>query len=265
MPSILKREFAPISDEAWAALDEEAARFLRANLTARKLVDFTGPNGWEFGALNLGRLRDTQQQGEIHWGVREVKPLTEIRTFFTLGQFEVDNLTRGKPDVDLEPLQKATVQAARFEDAAVFNGFEGGGITGLAQASEHDPVALPGDPSEYPAAVSAAMKALRSASVDGPCDLVLSPDAYYDLMGAARTGYPPHRVVAEMIGGDIHVSEALTGGLLVSTRGGDAELAVGTDFSIGYTDHDRHNVEFFLTESFTFRVIDPAAVVVLNA
>lgn len=265
MASILKREFAPISDEAWAALDEEAARFLRGNLTARKLVDFSGPHGWEYGAVNLGRLTNTDETGELRWGLREVKPLLELRVFFTLSQFEIDNLTRGKADVELQPLQKATLQAARFEDNAVFNGFEGAGIDGLAEASEHDPVALPGEPEDYPRAVSGALKALRAASVEGPFDLVLGPDAYYDLMGAARSGYPPHRAVAEMLGGDIHVSDVVSGGLVLSARGGDCELAVGTDFSIGYTAHDRHNVEFFLTESFTFRVLDPAAAVVLKA
>jgi uncharacterized linocin/CFP29 family protein len=55
------------------------------------------------------------------------------------------------------------------------------------------------------------------------------------------------------------------GGVLVSTRGGDYELTVGQDLSIGYTAHDRTEVELFLTESFTFRVLEAKAAVQLRA
>ena len=52
----LRREQAPISDEAWKRIDEEAKRVLKLNLAARKLVDFCGPRGWEKSAINLGRV-----------------------------------------------------------------------------------------------------------------------------------------------------------------------------------------------------------------
>ena len=52
---------------------------------------------------------------------------------------------------------------------------------------------------------------------------------------------------------------AIQGGVLLSVRGGDYELTVGQDLSIGYADHDRHTVELYLTESFTFRVLEPRA------
>ena len=38
------------------------------------------------------------------------------------------------------------------------------------------------------------------------------------------------------------------GAVLLSTRGGDYELTVGQDLSIGYTAHDRTTVELYLTE-----------------
>jgi hypothetical protein len=37
---------------------------------------------------------------------------------------------------------------------------------------------------------------------------------------------------------------------------------LGQDFSVGYASHDRDKVELYLTESFTFRVLEPAAAVV---
>lgn len=47
-------------------------------------------------------------------------------------------------------------------------------------------------------------------------------------------------------------------------RGGDCVLTVGQDLSIGYVDHGRDTVELYLTESFTFRVLEPAATVFLQ-
>ncbi|WP_437855915.1 encapsulin [Sorangium sp. So ce363] len=57
---------------------------------------------------------------------------------------------------------------------------------------------------------------------------------------------------------------ALEGGVLLSTRGSDFELTVGEDLSIGYDRHDKDIIELFLTESFTFRVLEPAAAVALR-
>jgi uncharacterized linocin/CFP29 family protein len=37
----LLRELAPVSAEAWAAIEEEASRTLRHFLAARKVVDFS--------------------------------------------------------------------------------------------------------------------------------------------------------------------------------------------------------------------------------
>jgi uncharacterized linocin/CFP29 family protein len=58
---------------------------------------------------------------------------------------------------------------------------------------------------------------------------------------------------------------ALQGGaVLLSVRGGDYELTVGQDLSIGYAVHDRTDVELFLTESFTFRVLEEKAAIFLS-
>jgi uncharacterized linocin/CFP29 family protein len=51
---------------------------------------------------------------------------------------------------------------------------------------------------------------------------------------------------------------------LISLRGGDLELTLGQDFSIGYEAHDGKTVRLFLTESFTFRVLDPSVILRLN-
>ena len=54
----LHRELAPIDDAAWGEIEDEARRTLRHFLTARKVVDFSGPHGWDHSALGLGRVAD---------------------------------------------------------------------------------------------------------------------------------------------------------------------------------------------------------------
>ena len=52
---------------------------------------------------------------------------------------------------------------------------------------------------------------------------------------------------------------------MLSKRGGDFELTVGQDFSIGYLDHTLETVQLYIEESFTFLVLtDQAAVPLLS-
>jgi uncharacterized linocin/CFP29 family protein len=53
------------------------------------------------------------------------------------------------------------------------------------------------------------------------------------------------------------------GAVVMSVRGGDFELTVGQDFSIGYLEHDATSVRLCLLESMTFRVLTPEAAVPL--
>ncbi len=41
----LHRELAPVSDAAWAQIEEEAARTLKRHLAGRRVVDVHGPAG----------------------------------------------------------------------------------------------------------------------------------------------------------------------------------------------------------------------------
>ena len=59
-------------------------------------------------------------------------------------------------------------------------------------------------------------------------------------------------------------SDLETRAVLLSIRGGDYELTVGQDLSIGYAIHDRTDVELYLTESFTFRVLEEKAAIFLR-
>lgn len=266
MVDLLKRSLAPITAAAWTEIDATATRILKSLLSARTLVDFRGPHGWEYAAVNIGRLEIARKgaAGDVPWGLRSVLPLLEVRVPFSLRQMELDNISRGCRNPDLGALEETARRVALFEETAIYKGFSAGQIKGIIEASAHKPLKLPPGIAQYPQAVSAAIRVLRSAGVDGPYALVLASEPYDALMGAEARGYPPRRILRDLLGGEILWSPALEGGVLLSARGGDFELTVGQDLAIGYATHDRDQVELYLTETFTFRVLNPAAAVELR-
>ena len=88
---LLKRSHAPITPEAWKQIDAEARRVLQINLAGRRLVDLDGPHGWQYAAVNTGRLTiRTDGALGVPWGVRDVAPLIEVRVPFELPIMELD-------------------------------------------------------------------------------------------------------------------------------------------------------------------------------
>ncbi len=260
-----KRELAPILPAAWDLVDHEAARVLRLHLAGRKLVDFSGPFGWDHAAVNTGRVHAVEQgqAPSVAASLRVVLPLVEARTPVRLDLAELDAVGRGAVDPDLTEVVRAAERAARFEDGAIFNGLAGAGIQGILPASPHRPVKVPAVEA-WPRAVVEAKEVLRAAGIDGPYALALGPKAYDELAAASEDGYPLlKRIDRQIVDRPIVWAPAVEGGVLLSTRGGDFELTVGVDLSIGYEAHDRQKVELFLVESFTFRVLEGAAAVSL--
>jgi uncharacterized linocin/CFP29 family protein len=261
MADLLRRALAPVTDGAWKEIDTRAAEVLRSQLTARAIVDFDGPHGWQFAAVNLGRLETSDESSPyaIPWGKRLVLPVVEARVPFQLDQLELDNVTRGAKDADLEPLEDAARRLALFEESAVYNGFEPAGIEGIIPSVAHETIHLPDDAREFPEAVARAAQMMISSGIEGPFALVLGIEAWAAVVQSGSRGYPPQRIIRDVIQGDPHMSRAVEGGLLISTAEGNFELTVGQDFSVGYAGSDRDTVELYLTESFTFRVLEPKA------
>ena len=63
--------------------------------------------------------------------------------------------------------------------------------------------------------------------------------------------------------GKIIWAPAIGGGVVLSTRGGDFELHIGQDISIGYLGHTDTAVRLYLQETFTFLPLTAEAAVVL--
>ena len=253
----LHRELAPISDEAWADLDAEARRTFIRHVAARRVVDVIGPSGETLAAVGTGHLHSLDSPGHgVRARVREVQPTVELRVPFAVDRESVDNVARGAKDADWQPAKDAARHIAFAEDDAVFAGFGAAGIGGIHAGGTNPAVDLPADVREYPTAVAKALTTLRLAGVAGPYSLVLSADAYTAVAETADHGYPIREHISRVIGpdGDIIWAPAITGGFLLSTRGGDYELYLGEDLSIGYESHDATSIELYLQETLTFIV-----------
>jgi uncharacterized linocin/CFP29 family protein len=264
--SHLLREHAPISEEAWALIDDEARERLTPALAARKLVDFSGPHGWEHSASNLGRtvpLAEAPVEG-VTAAQRRVLPVVELRAPFSLARSELRDADRGAPDVDLSALDEAARRIATAENRAVFRGWEPAGIAGIAQATPHEQITLGDDCARYPRHVAHAIELLLAAGIGGPYGLALGPVAYTRVLETTEHGgYPLLEHLRKILGGPLVWAPGVEGAVVVSQRGGDFLFDGGEDLSIGYDDHDADAVALYLVESFTFRVATPEAAVAL--
>jgi uncharacterized linocin/CFP29 family protein len=261
----LLRELAPVSDAAWKLIEEEASRTLKQMLAARKLIDFEGPLGWEASAVNVGRVvRLKGGPGEgVEGRVRQVQPLVELRVPFELSRDELEAATRGAKDADLDPVRLAARSAALAEDTLVFHGYAESGVRGIAEVSGPSKLTISEQYETYPEVVAEATNKLRTAGIDGPYAIALGPRCYTGLTKTTKGGYPVMEHVRRLLDGPIVWAPAVDGAVVLSMRGGDFELTVGQDFSIGYLEHSATSVRLYLQESLTFRAFTPAAAVPL--
>jgi uncharacterized linocin/CFP29 family protein len=264
----LNRELAPIDAGAWEEIEDEARRALKHFLTARKLVDFDGPHGWERSALGLGRVAridDPPVADDVESRLRLVQPLVEFRTPFTLDRDEIDSVPRGAPDADWDPVVDAARRAALAEDRMVFTGYAAAGVRGIVETSTHEPITINEDYDRYPNHVALAVETLKRSGVAGPYAIALGPRCYTGVIESTQHGGFPvleHlRLIAE---GPVVWAPAVNGAVVLSQRGGDFEMVVGQDLSIGYLGHDREGVTLYLEESVTFRAAGPEAAIALR-
>jgi uncharacterized linocin/CFP29 family protein len=263
----LLRRLAPISDAGWELLDDEATERLRPPLAARRLVDFTGPHGWEHSATNLGRTEavDSPAADGVSAAQRRVLPLVELRAEFAVSRSELADNDRGAFDADLADLDVAAQRIAIAENVAVFHGWAKAGIAGIAEASPVVARPLGGSAEDYPRSVARAVEALREVGVEGPYGLALGPDEHTRVIETAEHGgYPLFDHLAKILEGPIVWAPGVSGAVVLSLRGGDFCFESGQDLAIGYSHHDAETVHLYLEESFSFRVATPEAAAPLS-
>ena len=261
----LHRELAPISDAAWEQIEEETKRTIKRYLAGRRVVDVPAPGGIALPGVTTGHLVSIAAPAEgITANQHEVKPLVQLRVPFELSRQAIDDVERGAEDSNWQPAKDAAKTLAFAEDRAIFDGYQAANIQGIRQGTSNPIKALPEDVRDYPDAVAEALNQLRLVGVNGPYSAVLGAAEYTGLAETRDHGYPVLEHVKRIIDGDIVLAPAISGAFVLSTRGGDFELNIGQDVSIGYLSHTDTVVRLYLQETFTFRVLTSEASVAIS-
>jgi len=258
---MLKRNLAPISEEMWQEIDDRAKEVISNYLSARRVVNVSGPYGLDKNVVTEGRLEviDCKEE-DVSAGIYKVKPLVESRVEFELDRWEMDNLERGAKDVDLGNLEEAAKKIALFEEEAIYEGFKNGMIEGLSKHSSQEKMTFGEDGDEILKEISKAVIRLNKVFTKKPYALVVGDEAFERLNQNSK-GYPLMKRVEDLIGMEVVYSHVVDGAFLIPYDHEDLEMTIGRDFSIGYQYNDNKKVKFFITESFTFRVLDPDIVI----
>ena len=168
---------------------------------------------------------------------------------------------RGRRRAGRQGLRLAAGQGRRQADRlrrgpAVFDGLPPAGSTASGPAARNPPLALPADPRGLPdrrragperAAAGRRRRPVQPAAGRGRC----TPRSPRPPTTATRSASTWSGCSARRRD---HLGAGADGALLVSTRGGDYELHLGQDLSIGYLSHDADSIELYLEESLTFLV-----------
>jgi uncharacterized linocin/CFP29 family protein len=92
----------------------------------------------------------------------------------------------------------------------------------------------------------------------------MGADAYTALSEASDHGYPVIQHIQRLVNEEIIFAPAIAGAFILTTRGGDFELHIGQDISIGYWNHTDTVVRLYLQESLTFLLLTSESAVALN-
>src|SRR6201999_3828946 len=162
---------------------------------------------------------------------------------------------------DWQPAKDAVKKIAFAEDGAIFEGLAAGGILGIRQGTSNPIEALPADVRNYPDAIAYALSQLRLVGVNGPYSVLLGADESTALAETRDHGYPVLEHVKRIVEGNLIWAPAIEGAFVLTTRGGDFQLNIGQDVSIGYQTHNEGAVQLYLQETFVFRMFTSEAAV----
>ena len=93
--------------------------------------------------------------------------------------------------------------------------------------------------------------------------MLLGANAYTALAETSDNGYPVLNHVKRLVDDKIIWAPAIEGAFVVTTRGGDFDLHIGQDVSIGYLSHTDATVSLYLQETFTFLFLTAEAAIAL--
>ena len=259
----LHRELAPISDDAWAQLEEETTRTLkrlsRRTAGGRSQV----PGGVGLSAVGTGHLKAIAAPGDgVLARQREVKPLVELRVPFDSTAFRstMSSAARTIPTGNRRRTPRRRSPMPRTAPSSMATPPR---RTGIRQGTSNPVMTLPADVRHYPDAIAQALSQFRLAGVNGPYSVVLGAEP------TRRSPRPPITAIRcstceETRQGRDHLAPALEGAFVLTTRGGDFDLHIGQDVSIGYLGDTDSAVRLYLQETLTFLILTSEASVALG-
>src|ERR1700736_1302407 len=261
----LYRDLAPVTEAAWAEIELEATRTFKRHIAGRRVVDVSEPGGPVTAAISTGHLLGVPPpSGGVFARLRARKPLVRLRVPFTVTRTAIDDVERGSQDADWDAVKDAAKKLAFVEDRAIFEGYDAASIEGIRACSSNPALTLPDDARVIPDVIAQALSELRLAGVDGPYSVLLSADAYTKVSETTEHGYLIREHLNRLVDGEIIWAPAIDGAFVLSTRGGDFDLQLGTDVSIGYLSHDADSVQLYLEETLTFLCYTAEASVALT-
>ncbi len=256
---------APVSNEAWHEINEEARRVLESFLVSRKFLNVEGPKGWGFASVPEGRLEipSGQKKEGVIYGIHKVQPLVEPRISFKLNIWELDNISRGASDADLDPLTDAAKKLAEFEEKSIYYGLKNASMKGLADCGSDNHIKIPENIEDFTGVVSEGVSILMEKAVKGPYALVAGLPVWKKI-SAVSNCYPLRKQIEKIIDGPVIPNHFINEAFLVPQTTDELKLILGQDISIGYESHTDREVVLFLTESFILKTDNPDSVVIIK-
>ena len=231
----LYRDLAPITEQAWEEIELEARRTFKRHIAGRRVVDVSesGRPGRPPPSAPAGWSTSSRPPTVCQPPARQQTACTTSCSVHAVA-LEIDNVERGSQDSDWDPVKDAAKKLAFVEDRAIFEGYSRRLDRGHPQLSSNPALTLPKDIREIPRRHHAGAVRLRLAGVEGPYSVLLSADVYTKVSETTEHGYPIREHIRRLVENDIIWAPAIDGAFVLTTRGGDFDLQLGTDVSIGY-------------------------------
>lgn len=261
----LNRETSPIATAVWAQIDAVFTTMLSQRLKLRSLVGFTSVP-FETDAVATGNLKTLTSSEELTLSVRKPMAMVEIRYDFNLPKSIVEAFKRDKPDFDDSVFKQASNAFSSVENSMILEGVKEAEIEGILNNIPRKSIRAE-DTKGLIDAVASMIAAFGGEFVEGPYKLVLSTATLIKMVAESEGGVSVKSRLESLLGADFFVVCESIGDekiLALSQRGGDFVLYNGLDVSIGFSEEKADSYALFLTESCTFRIINPEAAVVIT-
>ena len=216
----LFRELAPISDAAWAEIDDEATRTLTHFFAARKLVDFDGPLGYATSAVSLGRLEPLGDQPAdgVTASRRQLLPLR--RAAPPVHACRAPSSTRSTAAPATPTSTRSSTPAARWPWPRTR--WCSTATPAPASSASSPPRRTPrrSSPTTSTATRTASPRpspSLKAAGIGGPYAIALGPRCYAGVIETTeKGGYPLLQHLGLILGGPVVWAPAVDGAIVLS-------------------------------------------------